>query len=77
MRDKGFTIADDLKALNVEFNIPAFMSGRDQLTNTKVKESQSIGSVRIHVQRAIRRIKTSKLLRNEIPLAFHGSINQS
>ena len=34
-------------------------------------------SVRIHVEHAIRRMKTFKLIRNEIPLAFHGSINQS
>ena len=37
--DRGFTIADDLKALNVELNIPAFLSGRDQLTKAEVKES--------------------------------------
>ena len=72
----GFTIADDLKALNVELNIPAFISGTDQLTKAEVKESQSIASVRIHVERAMRRIKTLKLIINEIPLAFHGSINQ-
>ena len=34
-------------------------------------------SVRIHVERAIRRMKTFKLIRNEIPLVSHGSINQS
>ena len=37
--DRGFTIADNLKALNVELNIPAFLSGRDQLTKAEVKES--------------------------------------
>ena len=41
MADRGFTIADDLKALNIELNIPAFLSGRDQLTKADVKESQS------------------------------------
>ena len=76
MLDRGFTIADDLKALNVELNKPAFLSGRYQLTKAEVKESQSIASVRMHVERAIRRMKTFKLIRKEIPLAFHGSINQ-
>ena len=76
MADWEFTIADDLKPLNVELNIPAFLSGRDQVTKAEVKGSQSIASLRIHVERAIRRIKTFKLIRNEIPLAFHGSINQ-
>ena len=34
-------------------------------------------SIRIHVERAIRRMKTFKLIRNEIPLVSHGLINQS
>ena len=53
MTDKQFTIADDLKALDVEFNMPAFLSGRDQLTRAEVKESQSIAFVHIPAERAI------------------------
>ena len=34
--DRGFTTADELKALNVELNIPAFLSGSDQLTQVEV-----------------------------------------
>ena len=76
MADRGFTIADDLKPLNVDLNIPAFLSGRDQLTKAEVKEGQSMASVRIHEERAIRRIETFILTRNEIPLSFHGPTNQ-
>ena len=36
MVDRGFTTADQLKALNVELNIPAFLSGTDQLTQVEV-----------------------------------------
>ena len=39
MADRGSTIADDLQALNVDLNISAFLSGRDQLTKAEVKES--------------------------------------
>ena len=53
MTDKQFTIADDLKALDVEFNMPAFLSGRDQLTKAEVKESRSIAFVHIPAERAI------------------------
>ena len=53
MADWGFTIVDDLKALNVELNIPAFLSGRDQLMKAEVKESQLIASLLIPVERAI------------------------
>ena len=35
--DRGFTTtADELKASNVKLNIPAFLSGRDQLTQVEV-----------------------------------------
>jgi len=76
MADRGFTIEDDLKLFNTTLNIPVFLSGRDQLTHEEVKESQAIASVQIHVERAIQRIKKFKVLRNEIPLTLHGSVNQ-
>ena len=76
MADRDVTAADDLKTLNVELNIPAFLSGSDQLTKAEVKESQSIASVRIHVERAMRGIKTFRLIRNKIPLSFHCTMNQ-
>ena len=76
MADRGFTVADDLSLLGVSLNIPCFLEGRDQLTAAEVKESQTIASVRIHVERAIQRIKKFRVLRNEIPLTLHGSINQ-
>ena len=76
MADKGFTISDLLKPLKVTLNIPSFLSGRDQLTEDEVKESQTIASVRIHVERAMQRVKTFKQIRNEIPLTLHGTINQ-
>ena len=76
MADRGFTIEDDLKPLKVGLNIPAFLGGREQLTEDEVKESQGIAAVRIHVERAIQRIKKFRQIRNEIPLTLHGSINQ-
>ena len=76
MADRGFTIQEELNPLKVRLNIPAFLSGRDQLTKAEVKESQCIASVRIHVERAIQRIKKFRQIRNEIPLVLHGSINQ-
>ena len=76
MADRGFTIEDDLQPYGVRLNIPAFLEGREQLTAAEIKESQTIASVRIHVERAIQRCKRFKILRNEIPLTLHGSVNQ-
>ena len=56
--DRGFLIEDDLKHYGVKLNIPAFLKGCDQLTSAEVKESQTIASVRIHVERAIQRLET-------------------
>ena len=76
MADRGFNIENLLKPLGVSLNIPTLLHGREQLTNDEATESQTIASVRIHVERAIQRIKKFRQIRNEIPLVLHGSINQ-
>ena len=75
MADRGFTIADLLSPMGVSLNIPSFLRGKDQLSHEEVRESQTIASVRIHVERAIQRIKRFRQIRNEIPLVLHGSVN--
>ena len=76
MADRGFTIEENLKELNVTLNIPAFLEGRDQLSVEEVVESQSIAAVRIHVERFITRVKKFRIIKQEIPLTLHGSVNQ-
>ena len=49
MADRGFLIHEDVKKIGVTLNIPAFLNGREKLTKAEVKESQTIASVRIHV----------------------------
>ena len=50
MTDRGFTIQNELALLHIKLNIPSFLGGRAQLTEAEVKESQTIASVRIHVE---------------------------
>ena len=77
MADRGFTIESDLKELNIDLNIPSFLSGRAQLAAAEVKQSQTIALVRFHVERTIQRaIQKFKVIRNEMPLTLHGSANQ-
>ena len=76
MADRRFTIKKQLEPLGVTLNIPSFLAGKDQLSQEEVTESQTIAAVRIHVERAIQRIKYFRQIRNEIPLTMHGSINQ-
>ena len=62
MADRGFTISEELCARQVKLNIPAFMKGRTQLSAQETIESRRIASVRIHVERAINRLKCYRLL---------------
>jgi hypothetical protein len=56
MADRGFDIEEDLPP-NVTLNIPLFLNGKDQLSLEEVA-TRKIASVRVHVERAIARIKT-------------------
>ena len=61
MADRGFTIRDILKELNIELNIPPFMQGR-QLPQEEIQEGRKKASLRIDVERVIRRIKTFNII---------------
>ena len=76
MTDRGFTIQELLDPLGVKVNIPAFLDGKEQLDKEDVVMSQTIASVRIHVERIIACIKKFKVLKTEIPLNLNGTINQ-
>ena len=61
MADRGFTIRDILKELNIELNTP-FMQGRQQLPQEEIQEGRKIASLRIDVERAIGRIKSFNII---------------
>ena len=75
MADRGFTIQNELAPLNIELNIPSILGNRVQLTEADVKESETIASVRVTVEKVITRIKTFKSSIH-IPFSLHGSVNQ-
>ena len=75
MADRGFTIRDLLLRKNAKLNIPAFSGGK-QLSARAVSESQKIASVRIHVERAIERIKNFNILNGVIALQLKNSLDQ-
>lgn len=62
MRIRGFTIRDLLEERNVRLVLPAFTRKKWQLTNEQVTRTRRIANVRIHVERAIRRLKVYKIL---------------
>ena len=76
MADKGFTIEKMLKEKKATLNIPPFLISGHRFTPAQVNETQEIAKVRIHVERAINRIKVNKLFSSPMPLALTGSVNQ-
>ena len=68
MTDKGFTIRDLLHKINVDLNIPAFL--KEKQFSANVDKSRKIASVRIHVERAIGRIKIFQILKGMIPISI-------
>ena len=76
MADRGFTIKDQLDAIGVELNIPPFLEGHQQLPANEVQRGRYIASLRIHVERAIGRIKQFAILQGTFPLSMVRMLNQ-
>ena len=73
MADRGFTVRD---MLAVDLNIPPFLEGREQLPADEVEHGRSIASLRIHVERAIGRIKNYTILKGTLPITMIRVANQ-
>ncbi|XP_063043741.1 uncharacterized protein LOC134438086 [Engraulis encrasicolus] len=70
MADRGFTIRDLLNERKVSLNIPAFTHRRKQLTNEEITRTRRVANVRIHVERAIQRLKVFKILSQTVPISM-------
>jgi len=57
MADKGFQIQDLLAPLGVRLNVPPFLSGSSQMPESDVIQTRKIAHLRVHVERAIGRVK--------------------
>ena len=66
MADKGFTISD-LLPLGVSLNLPPFLGGSSQMPAENVVKTQEIASLRIHIERAINKIKNFHIWDRVIP----------
>lgn len=76
MADKGFDIQDVLAPLGVRLNIPPFLSSNSQFSCEDVLKTKKIAKLRIHVERAIGRIKEFRILNSTIPATMWDSLNE-
>ena len=75
MADKGFTI-EYILPLGVTLNILPFLGMSDQMSNEDVVATAEIASLRIHIKRAINKIKNLKIFDGVIPFIHLGVLNQ-
>ena len=61
LADKGFLLHDILPQ-GVSLNLPAFLSGKERFSKAEAILSRKISRSRIHVERAIERLRNFKIL---------------
>ena len=66
--DKGFDIEDELILLGVTLNIPPFLRGKNQFSEEELVVTRRIASLRIHVERAMERIKNYHIFDKSLPV---------
>ena len=71
LADRGFDIADDLALVGASLAMPSFTRGKSQLSQREVETSRALSRVRIHVERAIGRMKNFKILQCIIMCLAH------
>ena len=76
MADKGFLIQDILAPLGVRLNVPPLLKSNSQMAAEDVILTKKIAQLRIHVERAIGRIKEYHILQGVLPAAMWDTINQ-
>lgn len=76
MADKGFTISEELGKMGIKLNVPPFISAGSQLSQADVNLTQKIAQHRIHVERAIKKIRVFKMVSNCIGTNVFASINK-
>jgi hypothetical protein len=76
MADKGFTIADMLEKKGCTLNIPPFRSSTSQFSSQDVIKTQEIAKLRIHVERAIGRVKNFHIFDGVLPISLAPLVTQ-
>ena len=76
MADIGFNIRDLVTKKRATLNIPPFSKGK-QLSTKACTKTRRIAAVRIHVERAIQRLKGFKILQGVMPISLAAVSDQT
>ncbi|XP_064462130.1 uncharacterized protein LOC135372453 [Ornithodoros turicata] len=75
MADRGFGLSNTMKEKGIRLNVPAFSKGRHQFPEVEATVSRRISHLRIHVERAINRMKTYRILKSSLPIHHKKLMN--
>lgn len=76
MADKGFNIEKEVEKCGLTLNIPPFATQGKQMSKSDAMFTKKIAKHRVHVERAIERIKRFKILSGKVKLSLFTFINQ-
>ena len=76
MADKCFDIGDELNKVILHLNIPPFLQNQSAFSEGDVIKTQTVAQHRIHIERAIGKVRRFRIFSSEIPVTMFGLINQ-
>lgn len=68
MADRGFKIREELMLYQAHLCIPPSSRVGMQMVSEQVRETSTIGNIRIYVEQAIGRLKYYNIIKHELPL---------
>ena len=75
MADRGFHIKEELMLKFCTVSVPPGASVKVQMVTTECKTTKTVANLRIHVERAINRIKTFLILKSVLPITILHNID--
>jgi hypothetical protein len=72
MADKGFMIHKECEARLVTLQIPPGKRGTVQMSVNDLNQTKQVANIRILVEQVIRRVKTFRILKYEMPISLIG-----
>lgn len=70
LADRGFLIKEDVARRGACLVVPALTRGKRQLPAREAEDARKISRIRIHVERAIGRMKVYRILRDRLPVSL-------
>lgn len=70
MADRGFDVEEELQLLGISLKIPDFLGKRGQFPTGELARSRDLAAVRVHVERAMRKIKEFRILSQKLPISL-------